>query len=406
VLFCRRRDCLCNIDAPPAPARAFQVWAIDLAGIPWNDSTRKAILANPAEFTPTKIDVIDFPAGSYELKNAAKAPQRWTAVIKDPGYVIQWAGIAMSGIPDASWLESNRLDAYEAAIGSVASSVPGAALREVMSYVPQGLAVPGTDGILLVVIANQTVPVYRLRPSEGGIAFLKSQTVSFHETGPADYLDSVVLTRPSGFMDSALTTSWKAHHDGPPYGYMVVLNPNAQGIDQIRLETRAKDLVAELDGTLWAHSTRNDSGAGWPLHGSDAALVLLPWVLVVVYQESSEADPSKSLSDRIKIPTTKKLGVGRFQPDSTWLDNGPEFKFAWQGTPGTIRNIDAYVSSRTNDDYQIGLIQKTYLPDRVLAITTALGLKLPPSPPPPINNESVVDDLAFDEAPFFIFIRA
>src|SRR5262249_1643993 len=152
----------------------------------------------------------------------------------DPSYVIQWAGIAMSGIPDASWLESNRLDAYEAAIGSVVPSVPGAALREVLSYVPQSLAVPGTDGILLAVLTQQPVPVYRLRPSEVGLSFLGA-SISFPDGSSADYLDSVAPPRPSGSADSTLIASWEAHHDGPPYGYMVVSKPNAQGIDQNRL---------------------------------------------------------------------------------------------------------------------------------------------------------------------------
>jgi hypothetical protein len=402
VLFCRRRDCLCNIDTPPAPARAFQVWAIDLTstGLSWDTSPRDLVLKYPTRYTPTKIDVIEFPAASYELKNADKAPQRWAAVIKDPGYVVQWAGIAMSGIADASWIERNRLDAYESAIASVAPSVPGTALREVLSYVPPGLSVPGTDGIVVLLIARQTMSVYRLLPWGEGLAFLKQASGShFQEGVSASYLDSVALTRSSRSMDSKLIANWAAHNDGPPYGYLIV--SKAQGIDHSRLATRAKDLVAELGGTLQTQGTRTDSGANWPLHGSDAVIVLLPWVLVVAYQELSAPSPPVSLASRITKAT--RLGVGRFQPDRNELDNAQDFLHKWEGQTNGIAylDVDVYTSSGQGDDSKIDSMQSGALLPRINAITKALDIGEVQQIPTPIS----LTGGAFTEAPFIIFIR-
>jgi hypothetical protein len=284
----------------------------------------------------------------------------------------------------------------------VAPSVPGTALRDVLSYVPPGLSVSGTDGILLLVIAEQTVPVYRLLPSQAGLDFLDQPSkYSLQEGVSASYLDSVVLTRASGSTDLTLTAKWDAHHDGPPYGYLVVSKPNAQGIDQSRLATRAKDLIAELGGTLMTQGTITDPGTTWPPRGSDAVIVLLPWVQVVAYQESSPPSPPTSLASRISKAT--KLGVGRFQPDRSTLDNAQDFLHKWEGQTNGIAylDVDVYASSGQGDDSKIDSMQSDALLPRINAITNALGIGEVQQIPAPI----FLSDDAFTEAPFIIFIR-
>jgi len=128
----------------------------------------------------------------------------------------------------------------------------------------------------------------------------------------------------------------------------------------------------------------------------------LPWVLVVAYQESSAPSASTPLGVRIKN-ATKKLGAGRFQPNSNNLDNASDFASAWSGQKQGFEFLDVtvYASSGQGDDSKLDTTQSSALLPTVNAITKALGVGDVPQIPAPIS----LTDATFNEAPFIIFIR-
>jgi hypothetical protein len=158
VLFCRRRDCLCGISTAPVPVRRFQVWSINVSDLlPWNDEKKAQMLKYPTRYRATKVDVIEFPATTAALDKASDAPARWKSVLLGATMRIVWSGIAMNAPADGLFLEVSRLAAYEGAIAATLPPMMGGAQREVLAAAPPTLAVPDTDGVIVVAVVNMVL---------------------------------------------------------------------------------------------------------------------------------------------------------------------------------------------------------------------------------------------------------
>jgi hypothetical protein len=165
VLFQRRRTKQCHVEmvTTPVPSRRYQLWH----GLVANQSVLPAVIAALRNGTPLatlkndvafqKVDTPEFAPGIATLVTQQSTIQTdWTNV--KPGQELDYGGIASSDAAkvDGNTLALARLNQLEQAIESISRPVT-ATITEVLDAIHPDLAVPGVDGIIVVLTILHTV---------------------------------------------------------------------------------------------------------------------------------------------------------------------------------------------------------------------------------------------------------
>lgn len=157
VLFHRRRDKVCGEEkvAVAAAVRRYQVYHLLATSLESAEKIRQALLANDAAviaklgFHP--VDAVEFAAGVPSLNTPVSVIQSdWQTA--SPGNRLLYGAVASSGAAagEGEALALARLGRLQDAVAPI--SAPHAQLHsETLGVVPAPLAVPGSDGVMVLV---------------------------------------------------------------------------------------------------------------------------------------------------------------------------------------------------------------------------------------------------------------
>ncbi|MBE0659927.1 MAG: hypothetical protein IH602_19695 [Bryobacteraceae bacterium] len=157
VLFHRRRDKICGEEkvAVAAAVRRYQVYHLLASSLESAEKIRQALLANDAAviaklgFRP--VDAVEFAAGVQSLNTPVSVIQSdWQTAA--PGNRLLYGAVASSGVAagEGDALALARLSRLQDAVAPI--SAPHAQIHsETLEAVPAPLAVPGSDGVMVLV---------------------------------------------------------------------------------------------------------------------------------------------------------------------------------------------------------------------------------------------------------------
>jgi hypothetical protein len=265
VLFHRRRPSTCAAAAPgpaPVPARRYQAQHLGVANEEEARAVRNALLAGASvgNLAWRPVSVVEFAPGVPALaSDPALLARDWRAA--GPGSSLLYAAIASeaAAAADGEVLALGRLGQLQKVLFSVTPADPALA-SEVLPRVPEALAVPGTDGtiVLLTRAAAQTTcqAVYRVE-NEDAFKFL-SEMIRAGRLAEALQND---LLRPLGDVTfqagtdqvpdqslAAAAARWDEAGGGTPVHTAVVSGPGAPAQDRALHAQQAAKIQEALGG--------------------------------------------------------------------------------------------------------------------------------------------------------------
>jgi len=267
VLFQRRRTKQCHVETvtTPVPSRRYQLWH----GLVANQDALKIVIAALRTGTPLatlkdavafqKVDVPEFAPGIATLLTQQNTIQTDWSNVK-PGQDLEYGGIASSDAAkvDGNTLALARLNQLEQAIESISQPVTGT-ITEVLDAIHPDLAVPGVDGIIVVLTIVEKVSHNVFEVSS---EFMQNLVDSVSRPGStiilatelqrsqATFLGNVVFKLKTaevlGDTMTAVTTAWQSRNFPAP-GNAVTFSNVGDAADLIASRTdQAKAILAAL----------------------------------------------------------------------------------------------------------------------------------------------------------------
>jgi hypothetical protein len=179
VLFRRRREAVCALDAPPPPpppiARQYRVYQANLTSPEAFAAFREELLAGSsmAQWNLALIDVVDYPGGLGSLATDPAAFRiDWTS--PGPGNTVGVAAIGTVSGPaadDGDDLALARLNSLLATLAPIEDlAIPTGSGPDILARIAPDFDLTGVDGVIVIATANRVVvktecqSVYWLNP--------------------------------------------------------------------------------------------------------------------------------------------------------------------------------------------------------------------------------------------------
>jgi hypothetical protein len=375
VLFHRRRDITCDVEteAPViSPPRRYQVFTQRVE----NERELTAIVQRLRDADPAAIrglepvDIVTFAGGQPTLSTPPSAVLAdWQG--RPRGDRIRYSYIA-SGVPgDGDLLAGGRLDHLLDVVVPVTPLHPGA-VRDVVSGVPAGLVVQGTDGAIVLLTMDIATACARIVRLEGmdPTAEPKASTVDGNvqvEWGESSrMLDLGDITFDEDQPDireggEAVAQRWRGFDDGPADRIIIVSGAGSNPPAGAELSARRADSVAALLG-IRPRTVR-------PFEMAEP-LTECPTTIVVVAQPALDCqrvyrvtsrdvwgklielnaidDVESLLADAVQARLADELGEARFVSASAQLANPGPLRLRWN-TLGSTEVESTHVISLFTD---------------------------------------------------------
>lgn len=186
VLFHRRRikHCATIERAAPVPARRYHIWQLEVPDAVSSEKVRQALLTNDPAPLPalSAVTPVEFAAGVPTLTSSVDDLRHdWARAPR--GNILQYSLIASNGTLDGDVLARSRIDQVQHALEP--AFLPDAQARtDVLPFVPAALAVPETDGAIVLVTRTEAKTtchnVYRIVPhyEQTALELLKDQRIA------------------------------------------------------------------------------------------------------------------------------------------------------------------------------------------------------------------------------------
>ncbi|MEO8333804.1 MAG: hypothetical protein ABI664_02445, partial [bacterium] len=278
VLFHRRRTKRCAPSAPqPAPtlARRYQLFTIRAKSQQEVDLIRRELHTSAAGTRRTfrRVDILEFAGGAATLITPSDALlSDWTAA--QPGNTLAYGAVATSVAADAP-LANARLSRVARGVSSISPFDIVDGVLEVLPTVPPAMAVPGTDGVVLLITldAVQTTchDVYRValdpKSQQALSQSLLDQLIKMPQTtslGEADFDDD--STDVDAGDAASLKQAWEKVGTVLPSQVFVFAKPNdSSGGDDATLTARGRSIADAVGGNAnTTVQTRSVEGP-WPV---------------------------------------------------------------------------------------------------------------------------------------------